>query len=330
MSSEEKIEEVVICGSGPAGFTAAIYASRANMRPLLLEGMEPGGQLTTTNDVENYPGLLPVLGESGNVEGFEGVTGPTMMEIFKAQATRFGARLKMDELETCDLSEWPYTLTTGMGEVIRTKTLIIATGATARYLGLENELRLRGYGVSACATCDGFFYRGMEVAVVGGGDSAAEEATFLTRFATKVHLLVRRDQLRASKIMQQRVFDNEKIKIHWHTEVADVLGEKEVEGVRVRNRQTGEETDIDTVRGLFLAIGHTPNVGPFQDWLQADENGYLITEPDSTVTAVPGVFACGDVKDHVYRQAITAAGSGCMAAIDAERWLEAREAAGRE
>jgi thioredoxin reductase (NADPH) len=324
VSTDDNVEEVIICGSGPAGLTAAIYSARANMKPLVLEGMEPGGQLTTTTDVENYPGLLPVLDAGGTVQGVEGIQGPTMMEAFKAQAARFGTRFEMDEVERCDLKEWPYTVHTGNGETLRTKTLIIASGAAARYLGLENELRLRGYGVSACATCDGFFFRGMEVAVVGGGDSASEEATFLTRFASRVHLLIRKDHMRASKIMQQRALDNEKITIHWNTEVVDVLGEKEVEGVRIRNNQTGEESVLDTVQGLFLAIGHTPNVAPFRDWLESDDDGYLLTEPDSTVTKIPGVFACGDVKDRVYRQAITAAGSGCMAAIDAERWLEAR------
>ena len=323
---ETNVEEVIICGSGPAGLTAAIYTSRANLRPLVLEGMEPGGQLTTTTDVENYPGLLPVLDDFGGVERIDGIQGPTMMQVFKAQAERFGTRFEMDEVEECDLKTWPFVLKTGNGETYRTKTLIIATGAAARYLGLDNELRLRGHGVSACATCDGFFFRGMEVAVVGGGDSAAEEATFLTRFADRVHLLVRRDAMRASQIMQQRVFDNEKITIHWHTEVVDVLGEKEVEGLLVKDNRSGEEREMDTVKGLFLAIGHTPNVQPFKDWIPQDGEGYLITKPDSTVTQVPGVFACGDVKDHVYRQAITAAGSGCMAAIDAERWLEAREA----
>ena len=327
MSTEENVEDVIICGSGPAGLTAALYTSRANLKPLVLEGMEPGGQLTTTTDVENYPGLLPVMDSNGALDRIEGIQGPTMMEVFKAQAARFGTRFEMDEVESCDLKTWPFVLSTGNGQTLRTRTLIIATGAAAQYLGLDNELRLRGYGVSACATCDGFFFRDLEVAVVWGGDTAAEEATFLTRFAARVHLLVRKDQMRASKIMQQRVFDNDKITIHWHTEVVDVLGEKEVVGVQVVDNRTQEERVL-SIQGLFLAIGHRPNVSPFKDWLASDDNGYLLTEPDSTVTRVPGVFACGDVKDHVYRQAVTAAGSGCMAAIDAERWLESRDSSG--
>jgi len=310
----DKIEDVVICGSGPAGLTAALYTARANMEPLVLEGMQPGGQLTITTDVENFPGFE------------EGIMGPELMEVMKKQVSRFGTRFSFDEVERAELDVWPFVLHTGNGETLRTKTLIIATGASAKYLGLENETRLQGYGVSACATCDGFFFRGVEVAVVGGGDSAAEEASFLTKFATKVHLVVRRDELRASKIMQKRVFDNDKIEVHWHTEVSDVLGEKEVEGVRVRNRQTGEETDWNHIKGLFLAIGHTPNSGAFREWLPHDETGYLLTEADSSATKIPGVFAAGDIQDHVYRQAVTAAGSGCMAAIDAERWLEAKEA----
>jgi thioredoxin reductase (NADPH) len=305
-------EEVVICGSGPAGLTAALYAARANMRPLVYEGMEPGGQLTTTTDVENFPGFP------------DGIMGPELMEKMKAQVQRFGARVEMDEIEKVDCSEWPYRYTTAMGVEGRTKTLIIATGASARYLGLENELRLRGYGVSACATCDGFFFRDQDVVVIGGGDSAAEEATFLTRFASKVHLLVRRDQMRASKIMAKRVFDNDKIEIHWNTGMTDVLGEKEVVGVATVDNLTQEAGRID-VTGVFLAIGHTPNSKPFVDWLDHDEAGYLKTAADSTATNMPGLFACGDVQDKVYRQAVTAAGSGCMAALEAERWLESRE-----
>jgi len=307
-----EVEEVVICGSGPAGLTAALYAARANLRPIVYEGMEPGGQLTTTTDVENFPGFP------------EGIMGPELMEKMKAQVQRFGARLEMDEIETVDCSQWPYRYTTSMGHEGVTKTLIVATGASARYLGLENELRLRGYGVSACATCDGFFFRGQDVVVIGGGDSAAEEATFLTRFATNVHLLVRRDQLRASKIMAKRVLDNDKITIHWNTEMTDVLGEKEVEGVALLNNKTQETSTLD-VTGVFLAIGHTPNSKPFVQWLDHDDAGYLVTGADSASTNVPGVFACGDVQDTVYRQAITAAGSGCMAALEAERWLEAQE-----
>ena len=307
--SEEKIENVVICGSGPAGYTAALYAARANLEPLLFEGMQPGGQLTITTDVENYPGYE------------HGIMGPELMEVMKKQVQRFGTRFVMDEVVEVDLDVRPFVLKTSRGDVIRAKTVIVATGASARYLGLPNELRLQGYGVSACATCDGFFYRGMEVGVVGAGDSAAEEATFLTKFATTVHMFVRRDVMRASKIMQQRVFDNPKIKIYWNTEVSDVLGEKEVEGVKLRNNKTNEETDLE-LKGLFLAIGHTPNSSAFVKWLDHDPQGYLITKPDSSKTNVEGVFACGDVQDHVYRQAVTAAGSGCMAAIDCERFLE--------
>jgi len=307
-----EVEEVVICGSGPAGLTAALYAARANMRPLVFEGMEPGGQLTTTTDVENFPGFP------------EGIMGPELMEQMKAQVQRFGARLEMDELEAIDCTKWPYRYTTAMGNEGHAKTLIVATGASARYLGLDNELRLRGYGVSACATCDGFFFRDQDVVVIGGGDSAAEEATFLTRFASSVHLLVRRDQMRASKIMAKRVLDNEKIQIHWNTEMTDVLGEKEVEGVATLNNQTQEAGSLP-VTGVFLAIGHTPNSTPFVDWLDHDDAGYLKTQADSTCTNVPGVFACGDVQDKIYRQAVTAAGTGCMAALEAERWLENKE-----
>ncbi len=309
---ETPVFEVVICGSGPAGLTAALYAARANKNPVVYEGMEPGGQLTTTTDVENFPGFP------------DGILGPDLMEKMKTQVQRFGTKLEMDEVERVDFSSWPYRYWTGMGTEAQAKTLIIATGASAKYLGLDNELRLRGYGVSACATCDGFFFRDQEVVVVGGGDSAAEEATFLTRFASRVHLFVRRDALRASKIMQKRVLDNDKITVHWHTEMTDVLGEKEVVGVSTLNNSTGETGTLD-VTGVFLAIGHTPNSKPFVDALDHDEHGYLLTAPDGMGTNIEGVFACGDVQDRVYRQAITAAGSGCMAALEAERWLESKE-----
>ena len=310
------IENVVICGSGPAGLTAALYAARANLNPLVLEGMQPGGQLTITTEVENFP-------------GFEhGIQGPELMEVMRKQVARFGTRFEMDEVSSCALDRWPFELRTANGRVITTRTLIIATGASAKYLGLESETRLRGYGVSACATCDGFFFRGKEIAVVGGGDTAAEEASFLTKFASRVHLLVRRDKLRASKVMAKRVFDNPKITVHWNTEVAEVLGEKTVSGLRVRDTQSGAEAQWPQIEGLFLAIGHQPNSGPFTPWITHDETGYLQTEPGSTRTNIPGVFACGDIQDHTYRQAVTAAGSGCMAAIDAERWLEAQHAGG--
>lgn len=310
--SEEKVENVVIFGSGPAGLTAALYAARANLEPLVYEGIEPGGQLMTTTDVENFPGHE------------DGIMGPDLMDVMKKQVSRFGTRFILDECTGVDLSEWPYRYTVSQGSG-RAKTIIIATGATAKYLGLENELRLRGHGVSACATCDGFFFRGVEIAVVGGGDSAAEEAGFLTRFASKVHLIVRRDQLRASKIMQDRVLANDKIEVHWNTQLVDVLGTDSVDGIRVVNNKTGQEADWPQVKGLFLAIGHTPNSAPFVDHLDHDDTGYLVTAADSTATNVPGVFACGDVQDKLYRQAITAAGSGCMAALEAERWLEAQE-----
>ncbi|MAA79328.1 MAG: thioredoxin-disulfide reductase [Deltaproteobacteria bacterium] len=309
MSEENKVEDVIICGTGPAGYTAALYTARANLNPLVFDGIQPGGQLTITTDVENYPGFE------------EGIMGPELMEVMRKQVERFGTRFVMDSIIEAKLDVHPFELKDSFGRSYKTKTLIIATGASARYLGLENETRLQGYGVSACATCDGFFYRGLEVAVVGGGDSACEEANFLTKFATTVHLLVRRDEMRASKIMQDRVINNPKIKIHWNTEVLDVLGEKEVTGIKIINNKTQESKDL-TLQGFFLAIGHTPNSAPFVSWLDHDDNGYLITQPDSTLTNIPGVFACGDVQDHTYRQAVTAAGSGCKAALDAERFLE--------
>lgn len=313
-TDSDRVENVVICGSGPAGLTAALYTARANLEPLVLEGIEPGGQLMTTTDVENFPGFP------------EGILGPELMQRMKDQVSRFGTRFELDEVVSCDLGSRPFSLTTSGGRVIRTKALIVATGASARYLGLPNELRLRGHGVSACATCDGFFFRDMEIAVVGGGDSAAEESTFLTRFASKVHLLVRRDRMRASKIMQKRVLSNDRIEVHWNTVVVDVLGDSEVQGIRVRDTRTGEEQDWPHIKGLFLAIGHKPNTDPFKQWLDHDELGYLVTRPGSTATNVEGVFACGDAQDRIYRQAVTAAGSGCAAAIEAERWLEAQEA----
>ena len=306
------VEDVVICGSGPAGLTAALYTARANLRPLVLEGMQPGGQLTITTEVENFP-------------GFEhGVQGPELMDVMKRQVSRFGTRFEMDEVLSCSLDRWPFELRTANGKTVLTRTLVIATGATAKYLGLPSETRLKGHGVSACATCDGFFFRGVEIAVVGGGDSACEEASFLTRFGSKVHLLVRRDALRASKIMQKRVMENPKIQIHWFTEVAECLGETSLEGLRLRDTRTGELREAPEIKGLFIAIGHEPNSAPFRPWLPHDEVGYLKGEPGTSKTAIPGVFLAGDIQDSVYRQAVTAAGSGCMAAIDAERWLEAK------
>ena len=309
--SRENPENVVIFGSGPAGLTAALYTARANLEPLVFEGLEPGGQLTTTTDVENYPGFP------------EGIMGPDLMVRMREQVERFGTRFVMDMAVEVRLDEQPFYYRTDMGEGYA-RAIIVATGASAKYLGLKNELRLRGHGVSACATCDGFFFRGVEIVVIGGGDTAAEEATFLTRFASKVHLLVRRDQLRASKIMAERVLANDKIEVHWNTEMIDVLGDADVVGVRVRDRSTGEEADWNHVKGVFLGIGHQPNTGAFTPWLDHDETGYLVVKAGTTHTNIPGVFACGDAQDKNYRQAVTAAGSGCMAAIDAERWLESQ------
>jgi thioredoxin reductase (NADPH) len=302
---------VVILGSGPAGLTAALYLSRANLPPVVYEGLQPGGQLTITTEVDNYPGFP------------EGIMGPELVERMKAQCERFGARFEFDEILAADLSQRPFKLTNGSGEVVEADAVIIATGAEARYLGLPNEARLQklGGGVSACATCDGFFYQGVHVAVVGGGDSAMEEATFLTKFASKVTIIHRRDKLRASKIMQDRAFANPKIEFAWNSDVVDVLGDKKITALRLRDTVTGEERDL-AVGGLFLAIGHSPNTKAFGGQLPTNAAGYLVTDGKSSRTAIPGVFACGDVQDDTYRQAISAAGSGCMAALDCERWLE--------
>ena len=300
--------QVVIIGSGPAGYTAALYAARANLQPRVYTGLEPGGQLTTTTDVENYPGYV------------DGIMGPEMMEEFKKQAERFGADVQFGMVTALDLSERPFKLVVDEAVPVLADTMIVATGASAKYLGLENEKRLLGRGVSACATCDGAFFREMDLAVVGGGDTAMEEALFLTRFANVVWVIHRRGALRASKIMQQRANDHPKIKFIWDTVVTDVLGDQEVTGVQLRHRPTGKERVLP-VQGLFIAIGHKPNTDLFTPWLKMDELGYLVTHPDTTCTDIPGVFACGDAQDHVYRQAVTAAGTGCMAAIDAERYL---------
>ena len=307
--SEAENRNIVIIGTGPAGWTAALYAARANLEPLVFQGPEPGGQLMTTTDVENYPGFP------------EGVLGPEMMQKFEEQAKRFGTEVRYGMVTDVDFSDRPFRLLVDEKTPLYAQTIVIATGASARYLGLENEQRLIGHGVSACATCDGAFFRDETVAVVGGGDSAMEEALFLTKFAKKVRVLHRRDELRASKIMQERAFSNDTIEFVWNTEVIDVLGDDQVEGIEVINNETGETYVMEDVTGLFLAIGHTPNTEPFEGWLDMDETGYIQTKADSSYTNIPGVFAAGDAQDHVYRQAVTAAGTGCMAAIDAERWL---------
>ncbi|HEY9389011.1 MAG TPA: thioredoxin-disulfide reductase [Mycobacteriales bacterium] len=304
------VRDVIIIGSGPAGYTAALYTARANLRPLVFEGSQYGGALMTTTEVENFPGFP------------EGIMGPNLMENMRAQAERFGAELVPDDVVEVDLTGEIKEVRTS-GTTHRALAVIVATGSKYRYLGLENEERLLGHGVSACATCDGFFFRDQDIAVVGGGDSAMEEAAFLTRFARSVTLIHRRDTLRASKIMQDRARANEKIRFLFDTEVVDVLGEKTVSGVRVRNRVTGAESTL-AVSGLFVAIGHDPRSELFRGQLHCDDSGYIMVDAPSTRTDLPGVFACGDVVDHNYRQAITAAGTGCAAALDAERWLVSR------
>lgn len=307
--------KVLIIGSGPAGYTAAIYAARAGLKPVLYTGGQPGGQLTTTNDVENFPGYP------------DGINGPQMMIDLQKQAERFGTEIHYGLVTAVDFSGYPHKVTVDEKEEIIAEAVIIATGASAKYLGIPSEEQFNNKGVSACAVCDGYFYRGKDVAVVGAGDSAAEEATYLANLCTKVHLLVRRDEMRASKIMQQRVLNTPNVQIHWNTETEEILGDDSgVNGVRVFNNKTGEKTTIP-VQGFFLAIGHKPNTDIFKDYLEMDEVGYIKVQPGSTRTNVEGVFAVGDAADRVYRQAVTAAGTGCMGALDAERWLAAREMA---
>ncbi|MBX5439377.1 MAG: thioredoxin-disulfide reductase [Thermoflavifilum sp.] len=309
--------KLLIIGSGPAGYTAAIYAARANLHPVLYQGLQPGGQLTITTEVENYPGYP------------EGVQGPEMMQDFEKQARRMGADIRFGIVTAVDLSQRPFRVRVDEEKEILAEALIIATGASAKWLGLEAEQRLNGMGVSACAVCDGFFFRGKEVAIVGGGDTACEEALYLSKLCTKVHMLVRRDQMRASQIMQDRVKHTPNIQIYWNTQAIDILGEHKVEAVKVKNTRTGEESIIP-VSAFFVAIGHQPNSQLFAGQLEMDETGYIRTRPGSTHTSVEGVFACGDVQDKIYRQAVTAAGSGCMAALDAERFLSAQEHAQRK
>ncbi|MBC7423515.1 MAG: thioredoxin-disulfide reductase [Ferruginibacter sp.] len=307
--SVEKVHCLII-GSGPAGYTAAIYASRAGLKPVLYQGIQPGGQLTITTEVENYPGYP------------EGIQGPEMMINFENQAKRMGTDIRYGLATKVDLSAKPYKVEIDEEKWIEADAIIISTGASAKWLGIESEARLNGYGVSACAVCDGFFFKGKEVAIIGAGDTAAEEALYLSNICSQVHMIVRKGEMRASKVMQDRVLATKNITVYWHSETDEILGDKKVEAVRIKNTQTGDKKEIP-VSAFFVAIGHHPNSDIFKDWLQLDEAGYILTTPGTSKTNIEGVFASGDVQDKIYRQAVTAAGSGCMAALDAERYLGA-------
>lgn len=308
MDNQTEKVNLLIIGSGPAGYTAAIYASRANLKPVLYQGIQPGGQLTITTEVENYPGFP------------EGIQGPELMVHFEQQAKRMGADIRYGLATKVDFSSQPYKVQIDEEKWLEANAVIISTGASAKWLGIESEQRLNGYGVSACAVCDGFFFRGKEVAIVGAGDTAAEEALYLSKLTSNVHMFVRREEMRASKVMQERVKSTPNIKMYWNTETDEILGEKTVEAVRIKNNKTGEKTEIP-VKGFFVAIGHTPNSEIFKGFIDMDEAGYIRTVPGTSKTNLEGVFAAGDVQDKIYRQAVTAAGSGCMAALDAERYL---------
>ncbi|OJV25679.1 MAG: thioredoxin-disulfide reductase [Bacteroidetes bacterium 37-13] len=309
MSNEEKnIVDCLIIGSGPAGYTAAIYAARANLKPVMFTGLQQGGQLMNTTDVENYPGYP------------KGILGPEMMEDFRKQAERFGTEINFGMVTKVDFSTSPKKVWIDDTKLVEAHSVIIATGAEAKWLGLPSEKRLNGNGVSACAVCDGFFYKNTEVAIVGAGDTACEEALYLSKLCTKVHMIVRRDEMRASKIMQDRVLNTPNIQVYWNSETDEIIGENVVESVRLKNNKTGEITEI-AVKGFFVAIGHKPNSDVFKEFLDTDDQGYIITQNGTPKTKIPGVYACGDVQDKTYRQAVTAAGSGCMAALESERWL---------
>lgn len=311
MSTQSEHVNCLIIGSGPAGYTAAIYAARADLKPVMYQGLQPGGQLTITTEVENYPGYP------------KGTHGPQMMEDFKAQAERFGTDIRWGIATSVDFSSTPHKVIIDEKITITANTVIISTGASAKWLGLESEQRLNGFGVSACAVCDGFFFKGQDVAIVGAGDTAAEEATYLAKLCRKVYMIVRRGEMRASKAMQHRVLNTANIEVLWNSETQEIVGEKKVEGAHIKNIKTGEVSKIN-VTGFFVAIGHEPNTSIFKEWIDMDETGYIKTIPGSSKTNVEGVFAAGDAQDKIYRQAVTAAGSGCMAALDAERYLAAK------